>query len=134
QARGIARRDRAPSALGLRPAPAATDHSQAPSRRRERVPKRVGPADDRGADHQDQPDPSPPDDGILGPKPSLLTAHPEGSSGFPGSPRRDPSPETRTEKTMADSPNWRATMVGNDPGTVTPINLTRPPLAPGRSD
>src|SRR4029077_18076431 len=99
------------------------------SRRGERVPKRVVPADDRGADHQDQPDPAPPDGGILDPKRRLLQAHPEGSSRSPGSPRRDPSPETRTEKTMADSPNLRATMVGNDPGTVHPIKSRRPALA-----
>jgi hypothetical protein len=35
---------------------------------------------------------------------------------------------------MADSPVLRATMVGDDPGTVTPINSTRPAPAPGRSD
>src|SRR5258707_6160512 len=85
------RSDRAQLARGPRPAQAVTDRSQGPSRRGERVPKRVGPADDRGADPQDQPDSAPPNGGGLDPKPRLLRAHPEGSSGSPGSPRRDPS-------------------------------------------
>src|SRR6266436_6597544 len=92
QDRRVARRDRAPIALGPGPAQAATDGSPGRSRRGERVPKRVGPAYDRGADHQDQPDPAPPDGGILDPKPRLLQAHSEGSSRSPVSPRRDPSP------------------------------------------
>src|SRR4051812_42319227 len=65
QDRRVARRDRAPIALGPRPAQAVTDRSQGLSRRGERVPKRVGPADDRGADHQDQSDPAPPDGASL---------------------------------------------------------------------
>ena len=131
QDRRVAPRDRAQIALGPQPAQAATDRSHGLSRRGERVPKRVGPADDRGADHQDQPDPAPPDGGILDTKPRLLRAHPEGSSGSPGSPRRDPLPETRTEKTMADPPScerpWSGTIPGQRPRS---IRLDRP-LHPG---
>jgi hypothetical protein len=37
-------------------------------------------------------------------------------------------------ESIADSPDPRPAIIGDDPGTLTPINSTRPALAPGRSD